>query len=110
VIREGDVAISNEVRLDDLKALFHVKTWGREDCHRGTPPPGFRGDTGIPEQDGPYVKTVLEFFDGEKIFCYSRDYDPQRRGFYAVPADPEDNNTKIYVVTSSLVNIQILRE
>ncbi len=72
--------------------------------------PGFpKGSRGRPT-DASFVKTVLEFYDGEKIFCYSRDYDPERKGFYALPADPEDNNNKIYVVNSSLVNIQFLRE
>ena len=57
-----------------------------------------------------FVKTVLEFYDGEKIFGYSLDYDPNRKGFYLLPADPGDNNRKIFVLTSSLVNIQFLRE
>ena len=56
------------------------------------------------------MKTVLEFYDGEKIFGYSLDYDPNRKGFYLLPADPGDNNRKIFVLTSSLVNIQFLRE
>ena len=56
------------------------------------------------------MRTVLEFYDGEKIFCYSRDYEPDRRGFYVLPADPEDNNHKIYVVNSSLIGIQLMRE
>jgi len=97
------------VRLDDLKALFHVKTWGRKDRHFGAQP-GFPEPPGATPAGGSYVKTVLEFYDGEKIFCYSSGYDPQSRGFYAVPADPEDNNSKIFVVNSSLVNIQFVRE
>jgi len=59
---------------------------------------------------GPLVKTVIEFYDGEKIFGYSLDYDPNRQGFYVVPADPADNNRTIYVVHSALVNIQFVRE
>ncbi|MEE9293049.1 MAG: hypothetical protein V3U83_09005 [Acidobacteriota bacterium] len=110
VRREGEIASSEEIRLEDLKALFHVKTWGREDRHRGVVPqfpqnatPPSSGDTlGM-------IKTVLEFYDGEKIFCYSNDYDPARSGFYALPADPADNNQKIFVVSSSLINIQFYR-
>lgn len=111
VRREGRVASSQEIRLDDLKALFHVKTWGRKDRHRGRDVSRFPEEPGT---DGPpavsSVKTVLEFYDGEKIFGYSVDYDPNRRGFYLLPADPQDNNQKIFVLTSSLVNIQFLRE
>ena len=110
VRRNGQVAASQEIRLEELKALFHVKTWGRKDKHLGIVP-------GFPTQKreskgtaGPLVKTVLEFYDGEKIFGYSLDYDPNHRGFYVVPADPSDNNRTIYVVHSSLVNIQFVRE
>lgn len=108
VRRDGETATSQEVRLDDLKALFHVKTWGRKDQHRGVTP-GFPDSAPRPRGRA-YVKTVAEFFDGEKIFGYSQDYDPNRRGFYLVPADPKDNNDRIYVLTSSLVNIQFLRD
>lgn len=108
VRREGEVAASQEIHLEDLKALFHVKTWGRKDKHAGQ-------IAGFPSEkrakgSGTLVKTVLEFYDGEKIFGYSLDYDPNRQGFYVVPADPSDNNRTIYVVHSALVNIQFVRE
>ena len=109
VRREGEMATSRQIQLEELKALFHVKTWGREDRHLGR-------EAGFPPSDacrpaGPaYIKTVLEFYDGEKVFGYTRDYEPARQGFYLLPADPEDNNRKIFVLTSSLVGIQLLRE
>jgi hypothetical protein len=110
VQRQGAIASSQEIQLDDLKALFHVKTWGRKDRHRGTQP-GFPSRPRAVKRPGrSFVKTVVEFYDGEKIFGYSLDYDPNRRGFYVLPADPADNNHKIYVLTSSLVNIQFLRD
>jgi hypothetical protein len=108
--REGEVAASQEIHLEDLKALFHVKTWGRKDKHAGLV-------AGFPSQKrsskgtkATLVKTVLEFYDGEKIYGYSFDYDPNHQGFYVVPADPSDNNRTIYVVHSALVNIQFVRE
>lgn len=111
VRREGRVASSLEVKLDDLKALFHVKTWGRKDRHRGREASGFPEEPVAAKlEEVSAVKTVLEFYDGEKIFGYSLDYSPNRRGFYMLPADPQDNNQKIFVLTSSLVNIQFLRE
>ena len=110
VRRDGEVAASQEIRLEELKALFHVKTWGRKDKHAGQVagfPSEKRGSKSAPRA---LVKTVLEFYDGERIFGYSLDYDPNRRGFYVVPADRSDNNRTIYVVHSSLVNIQFVRE
>jgi Family of unknown function (DUF6982) len=110
VIREGTVASSTEIRLEDLKALFHVKTWGRKDQHRGIQRAGFPEAPPTETESASLIKTVLEFYDGEKIFGYSIDYDPNRPGFFVLPADPGDNNRKIFVVNSSLVNIQFLRE
>jgi hypothetical protein len=111
VRRDGEVAASHEIHVEDLKALFHVKTWGRKDRHTRREANGFpqakRAGRGAAR---PHTKTVLEFYDGEKIFGYSLDYDPNRRGFYVVPADPSDNNRTIYVVSSSLVNIQFVHE
>ncbi|MCZ6696361.1 MAG: hypothetical protein O7A63_07470 [Acidobacteria bacterium] len=108
--REGEIASSEEIQVEELKALFHVKTWGRKDQHRGVVS-SFPDDATPPSSGDTLsmIKTVLEFYDGEKIFCYSDDYDPARSGFYALPADPADNNRKIYVVNSSLINIQFYR-
>jgi hypothetical protein len=110
VRREGQVAASQEIRLEDLKALFHVKTWGRNDKHTGMAAGFPVKKRASKASTNALVKTVLEFYDGEKIFGYSLDYDPNRRGFYVLPADPADNNRTIYVVHSSLVNIQFVRE
>ena len=110
VRRDGEIASSQEIRLDDLKALFHVKTWGRKDKHRSLQPGFPPAERVAKSPDRSFVKTVLEFYDGERIFGYSLDYDPSRKGFYVLPADPKDNNRKIFVLTSSLVNIQFLRE
>ena len=110
VRRDGQVATSQEIRLEDLKALFHVKTWGRPDRHRGHHPGFPETDDGSRPEGLPAIKTVLEFYDGERIYGYSLDYHPDRSGFYVLPADPEDNNQKIFVVSSSLVNIQFFHE
>ena len=107
--RRAGIVASIEIRLEDLKALFHVKTWGRKDRHLGRPLGFPEGDANRPPE-GTYVKTVAEFFDGERICGFSRDYHPERTGFYLIPADPEDNNRRIYVLRSSLVNIQIFRD
>ena len=109
VRRRQGVVSSVQVKLEELKALFHVKTWGRKDKHIGNEGGFPPGDTNRPT-DPSYVKTVAEFFDGEKICGFTRDYDPSRSGFYLIPADPEDNNRRIYVLNSSLVNIQLLRD
>lgn len=107
--RRAGIIASVQIRLEDLKALFQVKTWGRKDKHLGRPHGFPEGDSNRPAE-GTYVKTVAEFFDGERICGFTRDYTPDRTGFYLIPADPEDNNRRIYVLKSSLVNIQLFRD
>jgi len=63
VRRRLGVAASQEVRVDQMKALFHVKTWGRKDRHMGREPGFPEGDVNRPP-DGLYIRTVAEFFDG----------------------------------------------
>ncbi|HKQ97831.1 MAG TPA: hypothetical protein VJV75_08150 [Candidatus Polarisedimenticolia bacterium] len=109
VRRRNGVAASQAIRVEELKALFQVKTWGRKDRHLGSVG-GFPEDGPQPPASDGYVRTVAEFYDGEKIYGFSRDYDPAGHGFSLIPADPEDNNARIYVLNSSLVNIQIIRE
>lgn len=108
VRRKSGVAASQAIRIEELKALFQVKTWGRKDRHLGSIA-GFPDNGASPPAAG-YLRTVAEFYDGEKIYGFSRDYDPSRPGFSLIPADPEDNNARIYVLNSSLVNIQIIRD
>jgi hypothetical protein len=109
VRRKSGVAASQAIRAEELKALFQVKTWGRKDRHLGSVG-GFPEQGGTPPVDAGYVRTVAEFYDGEKIYGFTRDYDPSRPGFSLIPADPEDNNARIYVLNSSLVNIQLIRD
>ncbi len=91
--------IPTTIRLDDLKALFYVKDYGsmRRQVERakrfgGTPPQG--------------QKTIVEFKDGEKIWGYAEEYAPDTRGFYFIPADPQENNTRVFIVNSSVKQIK----
>jgi hypothetical protein len=90
--------IPTTVRLDDLKALFYVKDYGfmRRQVDRAkqfgeTPPPG--------------QKIIVEFKDGEKIWGVTEQYSADSRGFFFVPADPGENNSRIFIVNSSVKQI-----
>ena len=41
VLRQRGVAASRVIEIANLKALFHVKTWGRKDRHLGHTAAGF---------------------------------------------------------------------
>ena len=91
--------IPTTIRLEDLKALFYVKDYGamRRQVDRakrfgGTVPPGQR--------------TIVEFRDGEKIWGYTEEYAADSRGFFFIPADPQENNTRVFIVNSSVKQIQ----
>lgn len=90
--------IPTRVRLEDLKALFYVKDWGamRRQVDRAKRFGGL-------EPQG--QKTIVEFRDGERIWGFTDEYAANSRGFYFVPADPQENNTRIFIVNSSVKQI-----
>jgi hypothetical protein len=89
--------IPTTVRLKDLKALFYVKDYGYmrrqvERSHR------FAGS-----ESG--QKAIIEFKDGEKIWGTTEEYSPSGHGFYFTPANPAENNTRIFVINASIKQI-----
>jgi hypothetical protein len=89
--------IPTAVQLVDLKALFYVKDYGymRRQVERS------RQFTG--REHG--TKAIIEFKDGEKIWGVAEDYSPSGLGFFFTPANPNENNTRIFVVNSSIKQI-----
>ena len=91
--------IPTTIHLNDLKALFYVRDYGamRRQVERakrfgGSPPRG--------------QKTIVEFKDGETIWGFAEEYAADSRGFFFVPADPQENNTRIFIVNSSVKQIR----
>ena len=91
--------IPTTVRLDELKALFYVKDYGlmRRQVERARK----FGDSRPPGQ-----KTIVEFKDGESIWGYTEQYSADSRGFFFIPADPKENNTRIFIINSSVKQIK----
>ena len=81
-----------------------MKTWGSTD-RQGERRKAFLDQPAVEEAQA-VSKTIVEFYDGEEIWGYSQGYQSESPGFFLFPADPQDNNQKIFVVRSSLVNIQ----
>ncbi len=90
--------IPTTIRLHDLKALFYVRDYGsaRRQVDR-TKRFGSRAPHG--------QKAIVEFRDGEKIWGFTEEYSPNSLGFFFVPADPQENNTRIFIVNSSVKQI-----
>ena len=52
------------------------------------------------------VKVEVSFEDGEVLLGSTLGYDPKRQGFFLIPADPDSNNIRIFVVSSALKNVR----
>jgi hypothetical protein len=92
----GGVPVALE--LSELKALFYVKDYlGNRDYD---PPAGF----GPAHPQG--RRCIVTFEDGEVIFGSTPDYGPETPGFTLYPSDPADNNVKLFVSTSAVLQIE----
>jgi hypothetical protein len=83
-----------EVWAPDLKAIFFVKDFAgnpryddRKEFEASAPPAGRK------------VKVVFE--DGELLLGTTESYEPGRKGFFVVPADPQSNIERCYVVVAA---------
>ena len=83
-----------EVRLGELKALFFVKDPKGDPKHHesnifdASKPPAGR-------------KIKVTFKDGETLVGTTQGYQPNRPGFFVVPADPKSNNERCFVITAA---------
>ena len=86
-----------EVRLQELKALFFVKSFeGLPTAKRSTS----IADSD-PRQRGTHA-VELEFTDGERVAGLTVAFPPVRPFFFVLPADPGDNNIRIFVNKSAI--------
>jgi hypothetical protein len=94
-------AESMEVRVTELKAVFFVKDLvgnpmrpERKEFDPSHPPVG--------------RKIRVVFKDGEVLVGTTPGYDPERPGFFVIPADPESNNERCYVMSAAVKEVSFL--
>jgi hypothetical protein len=90
-----------EFRTRQLKALFFVRDFTGDRQRRD-----IRGFINGPSETAQGKKLAVRFKDGELLCGYSLSYSPEREGFFMFPADPGSNNLRVYVVTSSTVEVK----
>ena len=95
----GAAAEPQEIRIDDLKAIFFVRdlvgnSQYNEQKSFEKPPTGRR--------------LAVTFTDGEQLIGASLTYDPTREGFFLFPADARSNNERIYIVRRSVAKVERL--
>jgi hypothetical protein len=90
-----------EICISDLKAIFFVRDFG------GNPDYNDRKefDPGKPVV-GRKIKVI--FKDGELMVGTTQGYQPNRPGFFVVPADEKSNNERCFVVTASTKEVVFL--
>jgi hypothetical protein len=88
-----------KVVVSELKAVFFVKSLvGNAAYHE------------IKEFDGPTLgrKVQVTFKDGEVLVGSTQAYQADRPGFFMVPADPQSNNDRIYIVAGAVQKVTFL--
>jgi len=88
-----------EINIDDLKAAFFVKDFEGNKEHEDD-------DTDIVAGGG--NKVEVQLVDGEIITGFALSYDPERHGFFVVPADAKSNNERIFIIKSATSKITFL--
>jgi hypothetical protein len=91
-----------QVIVKHLKAIFIVRDFignskydERKKYVEGENPPG--------------VKLEVTFTDGEvMVGSASLGYDPKRQGNFIIPADPNSNNIRVFVVSSAVKSVRQL--
>jgi hypothetical protein len=87
------------VDVEDLKALFFVKTF------QGNKDRKAKYKDAIPWGG---IKVKVVFTDGEEVVGYTPHHSIDRQGFFVIPADLQNNNEKIFVITSATREITYL--
>jgi len=96
--RGGEVV---ELRFKQLKALFFVKEFAGNQERRDV-----RGFIAGPSETAQGKKLAVRFKDGELLCGYSLSYSTDRDGFFMFPSDFGSNNLRVYVVSSSTVEVK----
>lgn len=90
-----------EVKVAELKALFFVKDFaGNPDYNESK-----EFAPGKPVQ-GRRLEVV--FKDGETLVGTTTGYQPDRAGFFLVPADPNSNNDRCFIVADAVKAVRFL--
>jgi hypothetical protein len=89
------------VALSELKAVFFVKDF------RGNPAHGRSNEfLAIKPIAGRKIRVVFQ--DGEELVGTTQGYAPGRPGFFLVPADPDSNTDRCFVVMASTREVGFL--
>jgi len=91
-----------EINTSELKAIFFVKDYkGNKDYQK------VRTFEGQKETTPSERKIIVIFKDGENFYGTSHSFNPERKGFFVYPIDPNDNNDKVFVVNPAVNSVKM---
>lgn len=100
MIAVNDPLCREEVRLENLKAVFFVKD--------------FEGDflridsNDFTETSASGKHIVVSFYDGELFFGTSETVDREKTGFYILPIDQKSNIVRAFVINSFIESVNFV--
>jgi len=50
---------------------------------------------------------IIIFKDDENFYGTAHSYNPERKGFFAYPIDPKDNNHRVFVVSPAVNSVKL---
>jgi hypothetical protein len=90
-----------EIFVPELKGVFFVKDFAGNPGHR-------KSAEFDPKKPIAGRKIKITFKDGEVLVGTTQGYQPGRPGFFVIPADPESNNERCFVITSATREVSFL--
>jgi hypothetical protein len=89
-----------DVPVGALKALFFVKTWVG-DAKR-------IDDNTFARATGQGRRLLVTFADGEVMAGFTMGYAADKPGFFLIPADPNANNARVFVVKGAIKKVEFV--
>jgi hypothetical protein len=104
------------------KPIFHLAVWGEPSAKAITVPIGalkalffvrsYQGDAkrvddlDLAKAKGQGRKIAVTFADGEVIGGFTSAYSKDKAGFFVIPADPNGNNARVFVLAAAVKKIE----
>ncbi len=90
-----------EILVADLKGVFFVKDFAGNPGHK-------KSAEFDPTKPVAGRKIKITFKDGEVLVGTTQGYQPGRPGFFVIPADPESNNERCFVISAATKEVSFL--
>jgi hypothetical protein len=90
-----------EIKISELKALFFVKVYAGK--------PDYRDRQEFDPKKPPIGRKIRVLFrDGELLMGTTQGYQPGRPGFFVIPADPQSNVERCFVISAATQEIKFV--